>query len=315
MARVIRCNRKLVALLFSLAALVLICSPPLFAQEPEVDDETCLACHEDYNVGLAQSKHRLSSEISKPAVMIACVSCHSGGLVHIDEPMLGNIGNPAKQTTGNVNATCLECHNPHTQSGTVGFDPHIGQNLNCSSCHSIHQGATDALLVDDNADFCVECHGAVVNQFRRRSNHPLTSGNVSCISCHDFTGELAPMAGHGAMVNCAECHPEQVGPFRFQHKAASSFSTEGGGCESCHMPHGSPNDRLLNQPDQGLCFQCHGTPPGHLTAHNGVATNFDCLGCHSQVHGSFDNRWLLDDDLGTKINGDPGSCFCHGVDN
>ena len=313
MARVFSRNLTMVALLFFVSAgLLLIGAPPASAQAFEPDDETCLGCHEGFNGGLNGTKHRLTTGNQKATVKIGCVSCHSGAEVHIDDPMLGNIGNPSKQTTDLVQATCTECHNPHTQMGTAGFDPHIGQGLNCTSCHSVHKGH-QGLLVDENADFCASCHGGVVNQFRQRSNHPLADGNVTCLSCHDFTGSMEPMVGHGSMVNCADCHAEQVGPFLHEHKAASSFSTEGDGCMSCHNPHGSPNDRLLNQPNDAMCMQCHGTPPTHLTAHNGIAVGRGCIDCHSQVHGSFENRNLLDNNLGSKIGGQPESCFCHGA--
>ena len=297
-----------------LSTLMLIYSPPLFSQGSAVDDETCLACHEGYNAGLAGTAHRLSSEISNPSAEIACVTCHSGGEVHIEDPSVDNISNPSNMEHADVEAMCSGCHQPHLGLGTTGMDPHIGQDMDCSTCHSVH-GGREALLVDEEAGFCGECHVAITNEFRQTSNHPLTDQNVSCIDCHSFTVAGTADFGHGSNATCESCHSEQTGPFFFAHEATSSFSTEGHGCVSCHSPHGSPNDRLLNQPDDGMCQQCHGTPPLHTTTHGGIGTQYGCIECHSQVHGSFDSRFLLDQDLGTKINGEPGSCFCHNVSN
>jgi DmsE family decaheme c-type cytochrome len=284
----------------------------VMAQAEEIDDETCLMCHDGYDRVLLQGAHRLSSQTVKPAVTIACITCHEGGATHANDPSIENISNPAKLSEADAIALCTQCHQPHTERGTVAFDPHIGQGLSCTSCHSIHKGFT-SLLLDDEAAFCGRCHVAVVNDFRSRSNHPLTDGDVTCLSCHDFTGKNSPNFGHGGNANCYQCHPEKGGPYRFEHEAASSFTTEGEGCTTCHFPHGSPNERLLKRPDNSLCRQCHGLPPGHLTVHDGIGSSYGCIECHSEIHGSYDNSHLLDPQLGTKIGDGPGSCFCHNV--
>jgi len=293
-----------------LVAGMLLAAAGSFAQP--VDSETCLQCHDDKAQTLRHGPHRLSLETTSPAVRMECVSCHGGGEAHIEDPSADNIGNPPRMAAAEVQALCETCHQPHMAGGTVGFDPHIGLDLNCTSCHTVHAG-NEQLLADPRADFCGSCHVAVVNQFQLVSNHPLTGGNVTCLSCHDFTGSKEPAFGHGGTANCIECHPQQSGPYIHEHGAVSSFTTEGDGCTACHTPHGSHNDRLLNEPDERLCKQCHGLPPLHRTQHNGLAMQYGCLDCHSEVHGSDDNAALLDPQLGTKIGGQAGSCFCHNV--
>ncbi len=280
------------------------------AQSTEIDDETCLICHEDMGETLLGTTHQLSSQIDKPSITIACVSCHTGGAVHIEEQTAESITNPANAQDSAANALCTQCHQPHTEMGTVGFDPHIGLDLNCVSCHSIHQGA-GPLLLDEDTDFCGKCHVSVENEFLRRANHPVRDGNVSCLSCHDFTGVNSVAFGHGGNANCFQCHPLQSGPYLYEHEATSSFSTEGHGCVACHAPHGSPNERLLLQPGDNLCRQCHGLPPRHTINHGGIGTQYSCVECHSEVHGSYDNRYLLDPDLGIKIGGGINACYCH----
>ena len=95
--------------------------------------------------------------------------------------------------------------------------------------------------------------------------------------------------------------------------SVSSFTPQGEGCVSCHNPHGSSNERLLAQPGDLTCLQCHGTPPNHRIRHDGLGTQFACIECHSDMHGSYDNRAFLDPQLGIKISGSPQACFCHGV--
>ncbi|MCB2230763.1 hypothetical protein KQH82_08620 [bacterium] len=296
----------------ALLIMVLILVSVVVAQESQPDNETCLMCHEGLDASLMATTHRLTKGADKHGFQISCVSCHTGAAVHVEDPSAENIGNPARMTTVDQNEICSGCHQPHKEQGTLGFDPHIGQDLGCTDCHGVHDAGV-SLLLDDDGEFCGQCHVAVVSGFRQRSNHPLTSGNISCVSCHDFSGGTEPLVGHGGSTNCASCHQELAGPFRFEHEAGSSFSTEGDGCVACHSPHGSPNERLLTQPVSSLCQSCHGTPAGHMVAHSGIGSAYACVDCHNAVHGSNDNRGLLDPQLGTKFGDGPGSCYCHNV--
>lgn len=273
-------------------------------------DESCLDCHDEYDANLLATAHQLGTFPHNLDMM--CISCHSGAAEHIEDPTVDNIGNPANSSHTDVLSACSQCHQPHMELDNTGFDPHLAEGLSCSSCHSVHSG-TRNLMLDENEEFCGKCHTAVITQFKKVSNHPVTDGNVSCLSCHDFTGKLSPAFGHGATANCYSCHPLQSGPFLFEHEAASSFSTEGEGCVSCHSPHGSSNERLLTRTNNMLCRQCHATPPAHFTAHSGEGALYDCMDCHSAVHGSNINRGLLDPNLGSKVGSGPGSCFCHNV--
>lgn len=269
-----------------------------------VDNETCVACHDGYDGGLIGTGHALGLPGD---YKVACVSCHEGGEVHIEDPSKDNITNPSTQEASKTEQVCTTCHQPHPGLGVVGEDPHAGIQMTCTGCHSVHQAKASSAELP-----CQKCHVAITHQFQQRSNHPLVEGTVSCVSCHDFLGKAEPSLGHGPSANCYTCHPDQSGPFLFEHEATSSFTTEGSaGCVSCHAPHGSANDRLLIQTDANLCKQCHGMPGGHLTAHDGQFGQVACVDCHSDIHGSYDNLFLLDPQLGTKFGRDADGCFCH----
>jgi DmsE family decaheme c-type cytochrome len=261
---------------------------------------------------LANSPHRLSSEVTGSKVIVACVSCHEGAAVHVEDPTVDNIGNPAKQSAQSVNVICENCHRAHRELDNIGFDPHIQAGVSCASCHSVHNQQA-GLLVDQQTKFCGKCHLAIASQFGRTSTHPVNDGQVTCLSCHDFTGKKQPALGAGAQENCINCHTAQAGPFPWPHEAASSYYPGGEGCIACHNPHGSANDRLLTRPGDGLCTQCHGVPALHRTQHAGIGSQFACIECHADVHGSDHNKGLLDPDLGSKIGGTPASCYCHGA--
>lgn len=278
------------------------------AENQPVSSETCLDCHEDYDASLAGTAHALSP--SPHNVDLSCVRCHSGGAIHIEDPSLENIGNPGSLPAADVITVCQSCHIAHAEMDNVGFDPHMASGQSCLSCHSVHQGRT-GLLPDDQTAFCRRCHVAVDASFGRRSAHPLVDGAIDCLSCHSFSGASEPQYGHGASANCYSCHPEQSGPYIHTHPATLSFAVEGGGCTECHQPHGSPNERLLNQPGQTLCLQCHGVPPGHRIKHSGLGTKWACVDCHSEIHGSNDNHKFLDPDLGTLLFPDCYQSGCH----
>ncbi len=273
-----------------------------------VDDETCMMCHEDYHLTLAKIAHQLNQDTGP--VEVSCVSCHSGAEKHLDDPMPGTIGNPATMAVGDSQQLCRTCHAPHATMAATGFDPHLTQDMSCLSCHDIHQGQ-QALLPADQSEMCTTCHAGIATTFIRNSNHPLQEANVSCTDCHAFTIANQPTVGHGPTATCYSCHPEQSGPYVYDHPAAISFAVEGGGCLECHQPHGSANRRLLVQPGDALCRQCHGTPPGHRIAHSGLGTKLACVDCHSGVHGSNHNGKLLDPDLGMKLFPDCYQSGCH----
>lgn len=307
----VRDGTGLCRLLFAMMAMAIFLCGSASATGP--DSETCLECHDTYQESLVGGSHNVGLTNNETDGGVTCSSCHSGGATHIEDPSTDNIGNPGHRVGADAINVCVECHQPHAETGIAGLDQHAGQDLVCADCHAVHT-SSGRLASDAVADMCDGCHGSIVSEFEKRSNHPLADGIVSCISCHGLTSSLETALGHGGSANCYSCHPEQSGPYVYEHEAASSFTPEGGGCISCHSPHGSANERLLNQPARQLCMQCHGEPPLHRVAHTALATGFDCIDCHSDIHGSYDNSHLLDPQLGSKVGDGAGSCFCHSVE-
>ncbi|MEW6051048.1 MAG: cytochrome c3 family protein [Candidatus Zixiibacteriota bacterium] len=274
------------------------------------DDATCLGCHDGYDKSLDSTPHRLSSQIKNPSAAVACVSCHAGGAVHAEDPSAANISNPSRLVGHDAVKACASCHQAHRELDNYGFDAHAVQETNCASCHKVHNAAAMSSLRDNDAAFCGSCHTESATMLSRRSNHPVRQGAMSCLSCHQFAKRSDRNQAYDLNRVCQDCHPEQSGPFPNEHAVATSYSVEGGGCVECHNPHGSENDHLLKQSGNRLCQQCH-VVPGHQTAHSGAYANYDCVVCHTDTHGSFQDWRFLDRDLGAKL-GD-GSCYCHSL--
>jgi len=274
----------------------------------------CLDCHDGMTATLDGSAHQLSTAEGLVAPQaVGCINCHEGWAQHLDDPSRETIVDLSALSSHDQAATCGACHQTPHQSAMVISDPHARAGLNCTSCHTIHGNNLPRLLPDDRATFCLDCHPEIKSEFARRSAHPLESGNITCLDCHDLSGMSDPMLAVGLNWSCQDCHSELSGPFLYEHPVVNSHLVDGGGCIECHEPHGSPNDRLLTQPNDGTCRQCHGIPIGHRQAHAGLGSKLACVDCHSEIHGSYDNPKLLDPQLGTILFPNCYQSGCHAI--
>ena len=277
-----------------------------------VDDGTCLMCHDGMDTTLAYGPHRLASEIQKPRVDVACAKCHEGASVHIDNPSRETIKTVAEMPAYEAVQVCSKCHDAHIGLDDYGFDAHAVQELNCTECHLIHN-SSPRLLRDENARFCEKCHPEKVTREMGRMSHPVRGGFVTCLSCHRFVKRQGDDLAYQLDGTCRKCHPEQAGPFLYEHEAVNAYSVQHGGCTECHNPHGSEIDRLLKQPGQMVCRQCHMIPPKHLfnLQHGNAWARYDCTVCHTAVHGSFESNIFLDPNLEARWG---GHCYnCHSL--
>lgn len=275
----------------------------------EIDNETCLNCHDGLEMTLLQTPHSPAGT-GNP---VQCVDCHINADAHIEEPALDNITNPANLSVLAATNICAPCHQPHRDLDNYGYDAHKSADINCFSCHMIH-GTNPNLLVDDRAAFCLSCHDDTQTDFMKRTNHPVKDGAMTCLSCHQFSTHVDDNLAYDMNRMCQDCHPNQAGPFMYEHAPVTGYSVEGGGCIECHDPHGSENDRLLKQPGNNLCNSCHMTPPVHLTAHPNFSYEYmNCVQCHTGVHGSYDSNLLLDPNLPSTLAENCYQSGCHSL--
>jgi DmsE family decaheme c-type cytochrome len=306
-------SRTLLLLFFLIATIPLAgASPPYSRGEMISKSAACLDCHQDAADNLKGSTHQLTMVDDKLAkVIVGCIGCHPGWEKHLEDPTKDNIVVPANLSLPKQAEVCSGCHLIDHQATMLTTDPHGRAQLACNVCHTVHGNKARSLVKDDKDDFCGTCHTNVVAQFKSRSAHPLATGNIRCSSCHFPDDRKDPVLARGIDWTCQNCHSEYSGPHAFGHPVTETYSFNGGGCTECHNPHGSPNDRLLAQPGNGVCLQCHGVPPAHRTAHSGMGIKVDCVNCHTDIHGSDDNRMFLDPQLNTKFFADCYQSGCH----
>ncbi len=310
-------NRHVIPVAVGLILIVFSIAYGKYYSKSEIMEQTenCLMCHDDKAESLAGSPHQLAGKDDLPsAISVGCIECHAGWEKHIEDPGPENITMGPELGTLKQAEICSGCHqNPH-QAAMITTDPHGRNDLNCSSCHTIHSNPNHYLVKDDGEDYCLQCHSVVKTQFEDRSRHPLMSGNIHCVDCHKFGDTDNPTLTQGLDWVCQDCHSDKAGPHIYEHPVTYSYLVNGSGCTECHSPHGSPNDMLLRQAGSGTCKQCHMVPPGHRTRHGGLGASYACTDCHTEVHGSNSNRLFLDPDLGMKMAVNCFNAGCHSLE-
>jgi predicted CXXCH cytochrome family protein len=246
------------------------------------------------------------------ALCLLAAACTDGGRTLMAPPEI-----PDAEFVGTEE--CETCHDEivaeFATATHAGLDPleTVTPGLGCEACHgagSLHveSGGDRKLIVNPrrSPEACYNCHVDVRGDFNQPFSHPVSRGplqtasaKMTCGDCHDT--HSGPVIRGGAFsiqtANdvCLECHPAQRGPFVFEHEAMRD------GCQVCHQPHGSVNDKLLTERNATLCLNCHyqeQTAPGVILIggrdHSAFLAQGTCwsVGCHEAIHGSQVNSSL-----------------------
>ena len=257
-----------------------------------VGADTCLACHEDMQKGIATTAHGKAAHPRSPAAAQGCESCHGPGSRHVEDPSdPGTILRFDQVAPRMANDACLSCHTRGTHTLWPG-SAHDARNLSCGTCHSVHEPHGQAQLTEaSELEVCGSCHRTQVNKVKRVSHMPLAEGKMECSSCHNPHGSAnvkGLRVGNWINESCLGCHAEKRGPFLFEHAAGRES------CVTCHDPHGSSNHAMLVARQPMLCQRCHiGTRHPSTIYDNASVLNRSnrivgrgCVNCHQQIHGS-----------------------------
>jgi len=136
------------------------------------------------------------------------------------------------------------------------------------------------------------CGGRESDSAQSRAAGPLFAHPGSCRQCHDVAPGAVP-TDHPTAARCSAtgCHGAFLTAAKFQHAPAVMDR-----CERCHVPHASPQQKLLAREELLLCGSCH----DHLITcpFPGLADPRACSNCH-ETHGS-GRPYLLREDLAMR---------------
>jgi len=264
----------------------------------EVD--ACKACHDELYTAWEKSPHwktTLNKE-GGPSKM-GCQGCHGPAANHVADPSdKSKLFLFEKASVKEINDRCLSCHQGGTQHMKAINSLHGDNGVSCTSCHSPHHPKTEEfLLAKAQPALCYGCHLQQKPQFDMPFHHRVNEGLIQCTDCHNVHGTVRPHQLRTSAAQdapCFTCHVDKQGPFVFEH---DPVKTEG--CQSCHMPHGGPNQHMLKVSTVNLlCLQCHTTSsfsaaPGTPSFHNNAAQFQACTLCHTTVHGSNFDRFFF----------------------
>jgi DmsE family decaheme c-type cytochrome len=285
------------------------------ASSKYVGSAVCRACHPDIWADFYKNPHYKSVASGKESPeRTGCEGCHGPGSDHVAAgggkttiPHAFSLMSPVQ-----ILDDCLACHAKDISRANIRRSVHTTEDVVCSNCHSIHKAQTPRfLLAKVQRDLCYQCHQTVRAQFDMPVKHRVNEGVVQCTDCHNPHGTFAPTWRNGirprmvdqALLNeeaCLKCHQDKRGPFVFEHPAVRVD-----GCESCHVPHGSTNSKLLRRPVvYTVCLECHNGAGTFGIANSGVfipspAHNMldprfrNCTTCHVRIHGSNADQNLL----------------------
>lgn len=249
----------------------------------------CAECHVEVACTMPGSTHARLGVLDLDLAQ-GCGTCHSGGEAHAQRSgARALVSRSGGENAAQQAATCLRCHGTDPKLDRSEHGVHAHAEVACTDCHGPLHGATSIRTAKDAESTCATCHPSVAAEFALPNHHPVPEGRMGCSSCHDVHGERVRVRDLDLRErSCAQCHPRYAGPFVFAHQAGRRD-----GCVVCHVPHGSPNRRMLQQANsQQNCTACHGDFPAFHDQTTGAVFT-DCLRCHTEVHGSNHSRLLF----------------------
>ena len=277
--------------------------------------DTCIKCHDeddDYPVfDIFKTKHGQQVDKRSPFAGLQCEACHGPGIAgpeamqeivkkggHTGKVRSGNerpsiltFGDKSRASVKKQDSMCLNCHAGKKHSSWKG-SKHESSDIACVSCHKLHIQQDPVLAKQTQAAVCYSCHQKQSIEFSKPSAHPVRSGQLGCMDCHNTHGSITGDLLVKPTLNqtCYTCHAEKRGPLLWEHAPVSED------CSLCHTPHGSIHPALLTKRAPLLCQQCH-TKAGHRSriitnanlpggSPSALLLGSSCINCHTQVHGS-----------------------------
>lgn len=192
---------------------------------PEVQNQTCLTCHQGDKRTHWQTSLHASRDVS-------CTSCHQVHTAH------DKVRDKREQAQ-----VCFTCHkDQRAQITRPSRHPIPEGKMTCSDCHNPHGSAGVKNMVRDNVnDTCYTCHMEKRGPFVR-THQPVQE---DCSICHNPHGTTAPnLLKSRSPFLCQQCHEasSHQGNVASLTGTSTGANTAARGCLNCHTQiHGTNN--------------------------------------------------------------------------
>ncbi len=205
-----------------------------------------------------------------------CTGCHANQSARFGQTVMGKIflKNPRN---AQEKAGCETCHGPGSAHVAAGGGRGVGGMIS-------FRADDPTRTAEDNNAICLQCHEKGKRTLWRGSTHE-TRG-LACTNCHTIMTNVTPkfqLAKLTESDTCFQCHKNKRAEiWRSSHMPIREGKMT---CSSCHNPHGSYAEALLNEATvNDNCYRCHAEKRGPFLWES-------CLNCHDP-HGSI-NDFLL----------------------
>lgn len=201
----------------------------------------CMTCHNGYPDFVQGSLNKYTTIKTG----IDCERCHGPGSLHVAEKQAGHlvdtskgpdytIVNPRRLSTELQNNLCQRCHLQGLavlNEGKTFFDFRPGMELRevMNVFMPEYEGAQDKMIMASHVERM------------KKSNCYLSSGKMSCITCHNphVSVKFTPRSQY--LDACRSCHGAAQGQQQCTEKE-SVRQAKGNDCVTCHMPHNGSID-------------------------------------------------------------------------
>ena len=212
----------------------------------DLSSADCSTCHDPHS---STNRNLLMANQHAPFESGDCSSCHAAG---------AQTGG-SFAISGNIESTCIGCHDDLKAAKKAEFSPHLGGDNSCTNCHNPHASNVGTLLSSSQQTLCTKCHFSDVPA--KDKEKFVTHPGQDCSICHSPHGadNERLLSNKDAMALCRTCHADvHKGSHPMGEGTIDKRTDAPVDCMSCHKLHGSGQKFYLAfDPEMDLCIQCH----------------------------------------------------------
>ncbi len=283
-------------------------------QPAQVENQVCLACHQNPDLTLKLQSGETISLYQDPAAFNdsvhgkqgqRCTACHTNISGYPHPPMLAK---DSRDFSLQMYTICRQCHDKEYQSSLDSMHAKelAAGNRNapiCTDCHTAHRVADPNVPRSRIPQTCRKCHSTIYDQYAGSVHGAalLDESNPdvpTCIDCHGVHNIGDPTTTQFRLKSpalCSKCHTDKakMQKYNISTNVLNTYVADFHGTTVELFAKQSP-DAPTNK---AVCFDCHGVhdirkptdPQATIFKDNLLKT---CQQCHPNATPNFPSSWL-----------------------